>query len=546
MLLIALTWLYGRLGHRYPKLFLTLEMLTAIPIAAASLALFSFYFEGPGEDYLLVGAITLATTVLSIILSLRATLPLLDPAERWIAGRRDPESAEAAWRAAAGTPLGMVRRYLWIPIVVCVLPTVIATVILFGLPALAFLPLFAGAMVAVGYVAILHYLVLEMGMRPVLLDIDRGASPRAEAGFAALPLRWKMGISLPLINVIAGLVVASLTGGGESVDLGVDVLIAVAVATTISLELSLLLSKSILGPIAELRRAMERVNDGDYERGVPVTSGDELGELTASFNEMIHGLAERERIRDAFGTYLDEDVADYILSDSFDEGGVERDVTVLFCDVREFTRFAADATPQQIVASLNRLFERIVPLIARNGGHVDKFVGDGLIAVFGAPEPFPDHATRAVRAACEIAHEIESAVERRSPLGLDVGIGINSGRVVAGSIGGGGRLDFSVIGNAVNIASRTEKATRETGDRVLITADTWQQIEGDFEATSRGLFGLRGIDDKVELYAPRFGDRDAVAEPPNDTGRAAPAGDREDAESHGVRAPGRLERLGRR
>ena len=532
MLLIALTWLYGRLGHRYPKLFLTLEMLTALPVAAASLALFSFYFEGSGREFLLIGAVALGTTLLSLGLSLRSTLPLLDPAARWIAGERDAESTKAAWRAAAGIPLGMIRRYLWIPVVVCVVPTVITSVIVFGLSPFAFLPLFAGALVAVGYVAILHYLVLEMGMRPLLLDIDRDASPRAEAGFAALPLRWKMGISLPLINVIAGLVVASLTGGGESADLGLDVLLAVAVATTISLELSMLLSKSILGPIAELRRGMDRVNAGDFGRGVPVTSGDELGELTASFNAMISGLAERERIRDAFGTYLDEEVATYILSDQFDERGVERDVTVLFCDVREFTRFAADATPQEIVASLNRLFERIVPAIARNGGHVDKFVGDGLIAVFGAPEPFRDHAERAVRSACEIASELGDADGRRLPGELDIGIGINSGPVVAGSIGGGGRLDFSVIGNAVNVASRTEKATRETGDRVLITADTWNRLDNGFEATSRGDFGLRGIDEKVELFAPRFGERNAALD-----GAAAGHHNGAASESHGVRAP---------
>ena len=157
---------------------------------------------------------------------------------------------------------------------------------------------------------------------------------------------------------------------------------------------------------------------------VPVTTGDELGELAASFNEMVAGLAERERIREAFGTYLDKEVAEYILSEGFTEEGVEVEVTVLFCDVRDFTEFASGATPQEVVAALNRLFEVIVPIIAGHGGHIDKFEGDGLLAVFGAPEPFPDHADRAVRAACEIG----AAVNERGEAGeLRVGVGVNTG-----------------------------------------------------------------------------------------------------------------------
>ncbi len=141
------------------------------------------------------------------------------------------------------------------------------------------------------------------------------------------------------------------------------------------------------------------MREGDLDVSVPVTTGDELGDLAASFNQMVEGLAERERIRDAFGTYLDKEVAEYILSEGFTEEGVEVEVSVLFCDVRGFTEFASGATPKQVVAALNALFEVIVPIIARHGGHVDKFEGDGLLAVFGAPEPFPDHADRALRAA---------------------------------------------------------------------------------------------------------------------------------------------------
>ena len=139
-----------------------------------------------------------------------------------------------------------------------------------------------------------------------------------------------------------------------------------------------------------------------------MTTGDELGELAASFNQMVEGLAERERIRDAFGTYLDRSVAEYILSEEFSAEGQELEVSILFCDVRDFTSFAARSSAKEVVAALNELFEIVVPIVGRHRGHVDKFLGDGLLGVFGAPEPYPDHADRAVLAACEMAAEVNS------------------------------------------------------------------------------------------------------------------------------------------
>ena len=204
------------------------------------------------------------------------------------------------------------------------------------------------------------------------------------------------------------MMLAVTSNGGGGAALGADVLVAVGVATTLALELTVLLARSILRPIADLQRATAEVRRGNYEISVPVTTGDELGELAASFNEMLAGLAERERIREAFGTYLDQEVAEYILSEEFPKEGVEMDVSVLFLDARDFTGFAAQAEAKEVVARLNALFEVTVPIIARHGGHIDKFIGDGLMAVFGAPEPFPDHADRAVRAACELASAASS------------------------------------------------------------------------------------------------------------------------------------------
>jgi class 3 adenylate cyclase len=324
-------------------------------------------------------------------------------------------------------------------------------------------------------------------------------------------------VALPMINIITGLVASALSGGGGGggAGLGVDVLVATGVAATISLELSILLARSIMRPIRDLEQGLEAVQRGDYEAAVPVTTADEFGELSAAFNQMVIGLAEREKIRDAFGTFLDEEVADYILSDKYTPEGFEAEVSLLFCDVRDFTSFASRSDAQEVVGAVNRLFETVVPIISRHGGHVDKFIGDGLLAVFGAPERRRDHADCAVRAAVEIARRVNQEDGEM----LSVGVGVNSGQVIAGSIGGAGRLNFSVIGDAVNVAARVEAATRELGDDVLVTASTCDCLGDAIELEPRGARQLKGKDEPVHLFAPVV---DQVASP-SDGAAAGPA-----------------------
>ena len=208
-----------------------------------------------------------------------------------------------------------------------------------------------------------------------------------------MPLRTRLVVALPLINLITGLIVAALTSGGGGGHrprprraggaAGRDDDLARAHRAALALDPV---------PAWDLERGLERVRAGQYDVSVPVTTGDELGDLAATFNQMVEdwpsasGSARRS-------VYLDEEVAEYILSEGFTEEGVEVEVTVLFCDVRDFTAFASGATPQEVVTALNRFFEVIVPIIAKHGGHVDKFEGDGLLAVFGAPSCSPTTPT---------------------------------------------------------------------------------------------------------------------------------------------------------
>lgn len=494
-----LTWAYGRLGRFYPRVFLALELQTAYPVILVTYALFSFYYEGDFGTFATLFGLTCALAAVTIVLACLKTFPLLRPLDRWIAGERDERATAEAWATAVSFPFRMVRSLAVLPIFTVVLPASVLSVVLLDLSWPAIIPFVAGSMVALGYSSLLHYLALEVGLRPVLVDINAQVTPRTDVGVSTLPLRWRMLFALPIINVIAGMAVAALTSeGGGGAELGLDVAVVLGVATTIALELTLLLTRSVLRPIADLHRATQAVLAGDYSVSVPVTTGDETGELAASFNQMVQGLAERERIRDAFGTYLDREVADYILSDAFDEEGIELDVSVLFCDVRDFTRFAAEAEAKQVVARLNHLFEVVVPVISRHGGHVDKFEGDGLLAVFGAPQPHPDHARRAVRAAAEICRRVN---ERGEAGDFRVGVGVNSGPVVAGAVGGGGRLNFSVIGDAVNVAARVEAMTRELDHDVLLTAATAERLGSSPPVESLGEHELRGIAEPVELFA---------------------------------------------
>lgn len=509
MFALSTSWIYEKLGARYPYVFLTVELQSAFMISAGAVVLVSLFYDPSKGDLLTVMAIVLALTAASVALALYRSYPRLRPIAEWIGGRRDSDATAKAWAAAIGLPLQLIRSDILLPTLGVVLPACVAGVLVMDLSWLSIFPLAAVALVSVGYGGILHYLVVEAGMRPVLVDIASEVSPRLAAS-SALSLRTKLLAALPLINVITGLVVAALTSGGDGgADLGIAVLVAVGVATTISMELTIMLSKSILRPLADLRKATDEVAEGNFDCAVPLTTADELGELTASFNQMVKGLGERDRIRRAFGTYLDQEVADYILSDGFSEEGLEAEVSVLFCDVKDFTGFAGGAEARDVVESLNRLFEVVVPIIAAEGGHIDKFEGDGLMAVFGAPQRFPDHAERAVRAGIEINRRVNISGEGGP---LEVGIGINTGPVLAGAIGGAGRLNYSVIGDAVNIAARVEAETRNTEADVLITEATQRRLGNGFELEDCGSRTLKGVERPVPLFAVLGTGKDALSE----------------------------------
>lgn len=411
-----------------------------------------------------------------------------------------PERAHIAWNAVAELPLAPLRRG-W------AYPVVFAAIVawdLFGLHSIGLsagsLPLlFPGSvLVWLNWLA-LRYLLTELLIRPVLADLSAAMPHDTPALTTRVTLNRRLLIAVPLTIIVTGTVVTGVVGAHtiESIALGIgaSVLVAVLVASWPMM----LLASSMSAPIGQLRAAAERLGRGDLSVRVPIVSLDEVGVLTQTFNAMAAGLRERERIRAAFGTYLDSAVADHILREGTALTGTEVEVTALFLDVRGFTSFAERHPADQVVAALNDLFERVVPIVHRNGGHVDKFVGDGLLAVFGAPRVYADHADRALTTAIHTATAIDGHSELR------IGIGLNSGRVIAGNIGGAGRFDYSVIGDAINVAARVESATRQTGDTILLTDQTRIRLRNPTESNfiARTGISLKGKSDPVTLYAPK-------------------------------------------
>jgi class 3 adenylate cyclase len=253
-----------------------------------------------------------------------------------------------------------------------------------------------------------------------------------------------------------------------------------------------------LRPIRDLAEGTERVAAGDYSQRLPVVQDDDLGALAASFNRMQTGLAERQRLQAAFGTYVDPALAARLLEQGDDVfTGERREVTVMFVDVRDFTPFAEANTAENTVARLNALFEIVVPAVVDAGGHVNKFLGDGALAVFGVPNDLADHADAAVSAALLI-HRLVADLFAGD---LRIGIGINTGKVIAGTIGGGSKLEFTLIGDAVNVAARVEQLTKTTGDAILLTQQTVEALgSAPPGLIERGSHTLKGKADAVTVY----------------------------------------------
>jgi len=265
----------------------------------------------------------------------------------------------------------------------------------------------------------------------------------------------------------------------------------------------------LVGPLRRLRVGVDRLAAGDVTVRVPPTSHDEVGELTRAFNEMGDALEQKQRIQQAFGRYVDDYVLNQLLESGDDEkqAGIEREVTILFVDIRQFTRLSEGMEAQNVVGLLNEVFQLISDIILGRGGTIDKFIGDSVMAYFGAPVPHADHPLRAVTAAIEILRAMDQRSEHLKTLNatdparvpVDLGIGIHTGVVVVGNIGSDRRTDFTAVGDAVNVANRLEKLARP--GQVLVSEAVQRRVRGAVELTFEGERQLSGREEPVHVYS---------------------------------------------
>jgi class 3 adenylate cyclase len=495
--------LYRRTGPRYFSACAAVIVLNGIVVSGFGVVALVLYVDlGVGDLALFAGGLAFGFGVEAAVAAfyfMRAA----EPARAWLAGEGAENGAPQAWAAAARLPLMLVRQpSLYAIGVVGAVAADVLLAALLELPAYQAALLFPMSYLLYLSSSVLRWVGLELAMRPVLRDLGESVPEALIPDFARVSLHQRLLATVPMVTWGTALIVAGLmTHNTHNLDtIGLASVVAVGVTAAFSVWLSLVLADAVSGPIVDLRNATRRLGAGDLAVHVPVVSTDETGELAAAFNAMVTGLSERERLHEAFGTFVDPALTERVLAEGTDLRGEEIEVSVLFLDVRGFTEFAEHAAAQEVVACLNELYETVVPVIERKGGHANKFVGDGLLAVFGAPERHADHAARALAAASEIARLMRQGVGGE----FRVGLGVNSGPVVVGTVGGGGRRDFTVIGDSVNTAARVEAATRLTGDDILITENTLRALASasdDFE--ERPPLPLKGKASSVRLYAPR-------------------------------------------
>jgi class 3 adenylate cyclase len=268
------------------------------------------------------------------------------------------------------------------------------------------------------------------------------------------------------------------------------------------------IGSAISAPVSELARAARRVREGDLGYRFKVSGNDELAVLARAYNEMVTGLQEREWLRDMFGRFVSQEVAEALRSGQVELAGENRVVSVLFCDIRNFTARSERSSPEDMVALLNEYLPVVVDAARAHQGTVNKFGGDSTLVIYGAPRPLQESAYHALQTAIEMRKNLKILNERLVARGEDpiqIGVGINTGQVLAGAIGPEARQEYTVIGDTVNLASRIEALNKTYPQYgILISGQTYDALGGRREAfdfVDLGELSIRGKGAPVSVWA---------------------------------------------
>jgi len=271
--------------------------------------------------------------------------------------------------------------------------------------------------------------------------------------------------------------------------------------------MALYVGRTIVRPIRELERGMQRVEAGDLETRVGMPSNDEIGRLGMAFDRMVVGLRREALIRDLFGQYVTPELARLAIEQEGHLEGQVVECSILFADIRGFTSLAESLPAHRLLDTLNRYLARMLQEVSAEGGIVNKFGGDSILAIFGSPlNPAADHAARAVRCALRMRDALGAFNQAQAAAGLPeirAGFGVATGEVIAGNVGSERKVEYTVIGDAVNLAARLQELSRDLGEPILVAGPTAERARDSVVLEPAGVHDIRGRSGRVEVFAAR-------------------------------------------
>jgi adenylate cyclase len=357
---------------------------------------------------------------------------------------------------------------------------------------------------------IISYYLLEFLNRTYFIPkIFPNAKLEDMDGSLSVSVRAKLFIFLFSVFLLPGAVLLSviynLNNNGNNpfqTDIFASVVIIFAVFFIVSLIITFMKSASIRLPLSKMEKMAREITLGNYDVYLPINSKDEIGSLSESLNRMTDGLREREQMRDVFGKMVDPRVRDYLLAGDLKLGGELREVTVLFCDIKNYTSIAENLPPEEVLELLNSYFDSMAACISAENGVINKFIGDAIMAVFGTPLLVKNHAEHAYKAALAMIAKQNShnANLSGSKPKIESRIGIHTGEVIAGNLGSTERMEYTVIGDVVNTASRLETLCKKFECNLLVSSATVNSIEVNHVLKYKGEVELKGKKEHVEVY----------------------------------------------
>jgi len=281
---------------------------------------------------------------------------------------------------------------------------------------------------------------------------------------------------------------------------------ALLLSIVLAIGLAVYFSVQLARPLRKLHNAVVAIGNGKLDTRLDTSTGDEFAEVALAVNEMAAGLQQRDVFKGTLVRYMSGQLADKIISSGKmpDLKGERRKITVLFADVRGFTSLSEKLAPEDVFALLNDYFDKMIDEICKNHGMLNKFMGDGLMAVFGALDEDPYQEENAIKAALGMRRVLDGMRERfqaERQVDLKIGIGINTGIALVGNIGSNQRMEFTAIGDTVNLGSRLESATKELGTDIIVSEYTYVAARTKFQFRSLGQIAIRGRENPVTAYA---------------------------------------------